>query len=281
METRIMSYTAISYELTGKTALIKLNRPDQMNAWTDAMSTELGLALQQANLDDNVRAIVITGEGRAFCAGADLQAGAGTFAGRTEEEGIEAAGLKDVNPYDVDKPVIAAINGAAVGVGMTYPMMCDIRIVADDAKLGFVFTRRGMMPEFAAHLLVQRVAGLSNAADLLLSGRIFLGSEAAALGIASQSVPKDKVLEVALAKAKEYELTAPVSVAITKRLLWAGLDSSLSEMLKKESPLFDWIGNQADAKEGVMSFMEKREPEWSMSVSRDMPDDLLGSTFKQ
>jgi enoyl-CoA hydratase/carnithine racemase len=269
-----MTYTAITYELIGKTALIKLNRPDQMNAWNDAMSSELGQALTQANLDDYVRAIVITGEGRAFCAGADLQGGANTFAGRTEEQDVDATGLVNVNPYEVDKPVIAAINGAAVGVGITYPMMCDIRIVAADAKLGFVFTRRGMMPEFAAHLLVQRVVGLSNAADLLMSGRIFLGAEAAELGIASRAVPRDQVLEVALSKAKEYELTAPVSVAITKRLLWAGLDSSISDMMHKEDPLFDWIGNQPDAQEGVMSFIEKRDPEWTMSVSRDMPADL-------
>lgn len=267
-----MSYTAISYELVGKTALIKLNRPDHMNAWNDAMSNDLERALSQANLDDNVRAVVITGKGKAFCAGADLQSGSRTFAGREQDK--ENNGAIKINPYNIDKPVIAAINGAAVGVGMTYPMMCDIRIVSEKAKLGFVFTRRGMMPELAAHLLVQRVVGLSNAADLLMSGRIFLGSEAAKLGIASQAVPPENVLEVAMAKAKEYELTAPVSVAITKRLLWDGLDSSIEKMLAKENPLFDWIGNQADAKEGIMSFVEKRNPEWKMSVSRDMPEEL-------
>ena len=268
-----MSYETITFERIKTTALIKLNRPDRMNAWNATMAAELSLGLRQANQDDSIRAVVITGEGRAFCAGADLQGGGDTFAGRSEGDGAEEGrSLENIHPYEIDKPVIAAINGAAVGVGMTYPMLCDIRIAAADAKLGFVFTRRGMIPELASHLLVQRVAGLSNAADVLMSGRIFLGEEAAGMGIVSAALPRDQVLDAAMAKADEYALSAPVSVGITKRLLWQGLHTGMAEMLQKEGPLFAWIGNQQDAKEGVMSFVEKRQPEWKLSVAADMPE---------
>ncbi|HKI74043.1 MAG TPA: enoyl-CoA hydratase-related protein [Pseudomonadales bacterium] len=266
-----MSYTAIQYERIDTTALVTLNRPDKMNTWNATVAGELSLAMDEANNDDAVRAVVITGAGRAFCAGADLERGGDTFAGRGETGARRDAPVKTVHPYQIGKPVIAAINGAAVGVGMTFPMLCDIRIAAEDAKLGFVFTRRGMIPELAAHLLVQRVAGMSNAADVLMSGRIFLGKEAAAMGIVSQALAKENVVEAAMAKAAEYRLTAPASVAITKRLIWQGLSLSMAEMLKKEGPLFAWAGNQPDAKEGVMSFVQKREPAWKMSV-RDIPE---------
>lgn len=266
-----MAYSAIKYERIDTTALVTMNRPEKMNTWNATMAGELSLALDEANKDDAVRAIVITGAGRAFCAGADLERGGDTFSGRDQSGARRDAPPRTVQPYQVDKPVIAAINGAAVGVGMTYPMLCDIRIVAEDAKMGFVFTRRGMIPELAAHLIVQRVAGFSHAADVLMSGRIFLGAEAARMGIASEALPKEQVLEAAMAKAADYRLTAPVSVGIAKRLIWQGLSLSMAEMLKKEGPLFAWAGNQPDAREGVTSFIEKRDPAWKMSV-RDMPE---------
>ena len=269
-----MSYEQILYELSDTTAVVTINRPDKMNTWNADVASELSQALGQANMDDKVRAVVITGAGRAFCAGADLERGEETFAGRDEKKSSNSEAPALLYPYQIDKPVIAAINGAAVGVGMTYPMLCDIRYGAEDAKMGFVFTRRGMMPELAAHVLVQRVAGFSNAADLLLSGRIFRGAEAAQMGIISEALPADQVLDRALAHAAEYRLTAPVSVAITKRLLWQGLSNSVPEMLAKEGPLFAWVGNQEDAKEGILSFVEKREPAWHLSVARDMPDIL-------
>lgn len=268
-----MTFEAIEYERVDTTALVTINRPEKMNAWNTQVANELSEALSQANEDDDVRAVVITGKGRAFCAGADLERGGDTFAGRDNID-APARPLRNVHPYEIDKPVIAAINGAAVGVGITYPLLCDIRFVAADARLGFVFTRRGMIPELASHLLLQRVCGFSNAADLLMSGRIFLGSEAAALGLASQALPAEKVLEAAMEKAAEYRLTAPASVAITKRLLWQGLDISMRDMLKKEGPLFAWAGNQPDAREGVMSFVEKRDPAWQMSAGQ-LPKELL------
>lgn len=268
-----MAYQTLLYEIADHVATITFNRPEKMNTWNAAMAAELSESLQQANDDDAVRAIILTGAGRAFCAGADLERGGDTFAGRDAADEGSSAGrnARNVHPYEVDKPVIAAINGPAVGVGMTYPMLCDIRLAAEHAKMGFVFTRRGMMPELAAHLLVQRVAGFSNAADLLMSGRIFTAEEAADMGLVSKVVPKEELLPTAMAMAKDYVNTAPASVAITKRLLWQGLDSNPRDMMRAEGPAFAWLGNQADAKEGVMSFLEKRPPAWQMSA-KDLPD---------
>ncbi|MEZ5557043.1 MAG: enoyl-CoA hydratase-related protein [Pseudomonadales bacterium] len=265
-------YDTLLYHTDGPVAVVTLNRPERMNAWNATMAAELSAAMTRANEDDSVRAVVLTGAGRAFCAGADLERGGDTFSNRDRTERAPAAA--PVYPYMIDKPVIAAINGSAVGVGMTYPMLCDMRLVAEDAKLGFVFTRRGMMPELGAHLLVQRVAGFSRAADLLLSGRIVRGGEAAALGLASESLPREQVLSRALELAGEYRLTAPVSVAVTKRLLWEGLHTGYDAMRAREDRLFAWLGNQPDAREGIQSFVEKREPAWSMSVTRNRPDLL-------
>ncbi|HSG88805.1 MAG TPA: enoyl-CoA hydratase-related protein [Pseudomonadales bacterium] len=273
------SQAVVRYDVQDHVALVTLNRPERMNAWNQAIANGLSDALTEAQADDRVRAVVITGAGRAFCAGADLEGGGDTFAGRTDDgsrppESDSTTTRQNRYPYQIDKPVIAAINGAAVGVGMTYPMLCDQRFVAEQAKLGFVFTRRGMIPELGAHLIVSRVAGFSNAADLLLSGRIFSGAEAASLGIASRALPADEVLTHALARAGEYTLTAPASVAITKRLLWESLDTSLATMMKREGPLFAWVGNQPDAREGILSFVEKRAPQWTGSAAQGLPDDL-------
>ena len=268
-----MSYETLLYEVDDHVATITLNRPEKMNAWNADVAAKLSLALVQAGEDDAVRAIILTGAGRAFCAGADLQSGGETFSNRDTGGSSAGRNTRNVHPYEIDKPVIAAINGAAVGVGMTYPMLCDIRLASESAKMGFVFTRRGMMPELAAHLLVQRIAGFSNAADLLMSGRIFQADEALQMGLVSEVCPPDKLLETAKAKARDYANTAPASVAITKRLLWKGLDSDPAQMMREEGPAFAWLGNQPDAREGIMSFLEKRPPEWQMSA-RDLPDEF-------
>jgi len=272
-----MTFEALLYDITDNVAIITFNRPEKMNTWNATVAAELSEALQQANGDDAVRAVVLTGAGRAFCAGADLERGGDTFANRqqrqTKEAGDEGRNARNLYPFEIDKPVIAAINGAAVGVGMTYPMLCDIRLAAENAKMGFVFTRRGMMPELAAHLLVQRVAGLSNAADVLMSGRIFNADEAARMGIVSRVLPKEDLLSEAVAMGHDYVNTAPASVAMTKRLLWKGLNSTPADMMREEGPAFAWLGDQADAKEGVMSFLEKRPPEWKMSAA-DIPYDF-------
>ena len=266
-----MTYETLIVEQQENVVIITLNRPERMNAWNATMAAELGESLKQANDDDKVRAIVITGAGSAFCAGADLQRGGDTFAGRDESGQRRADTVPTYYPWQVNKPVIAAMNGSAVGVGLTYPLLCDQRLVAEDAKLGFVFTRRGMIPELASHLLLQRVVGFSVAADLLMSGRMFSGREAAELGLVSAALPKGEVLTAAITMAQAYRHAAPASVAITKRLLWEGLSTSMGDMLKREGSLFAWAGNQPDAKEGVMSFVEKREPEWQLSAARDLP----------
>lgn len=269
-----MEYEAIRFERVGGVALLTLNRPERMNAWTGRMAAELSHALGVCNEDDAVRAVVLTGAGRAFCAGADLDGGGDTFGGFVEGR---ASGRGDpppkVFPWQIDKPVIAAINGHAIGVGITYSMMCDIRMAAEDAKIQFAFVRRGILPELASHTIVARVAGLSNAADLLLSGRVIRGLEAAAMGLVSAALPAAEVLPAALARARDIaENAAPMSVAISKRLLWEGLTASVAEMKAREDPLFAWVAKQPDAREGVVSFLEKRAPRWSLSVAKDKPD---------
>ena len=274
-----MGFETLLYEIADHVCTITFNRPEKMNTWNATVAAELSQAMQDANADAEVRAVVLTGAGRAFCAGADLEGGGDTFAGRqadadsTPQENV-GRNVQNVFPNEIDKPVIAAINGAAVGVGMTYPMLCDIRLASTGAKMGFVFTRRGMMPELAAHLIVQRVAGFSNAADVLLSGRIFTGAEAAEMGLVSKALPPEELLPAAQQMARDYVNTAPASVAVTKRLLWRGLDSNPADMMKLEGPAFAWLGDQPDAKEGILSFLEKRSPDWRLKP-QDIPDDLI------
>ncbi len=267
-----MAYEAILLDVKDGVATITLNRPERMNAWTATMGAELSDALSACNENDEVRALVITGAGRAFCAGADLGRGGETFGGRERRSAPRAEQPRTVYPLHIDKPVIAAINGHAVGVGLTYPMLCDMRLVAEDAKLQFAFVRRGVIPELASHVIVPRVAGFSNASELMLSGRIFLGREAAERGLATRALPADEVLPAALEHAREYASAAPASVAITKRLLWEGLTKTPVEMMRREMQLFAWVGQQPDAREGVVSFLEKRAPEWKLRPSTDLPE---------
>jgi len=254
-------------------ATLTLNRPEAMNAWSGRMAHEVEQALLRCEADDTVRALVVTGAGRAFCAGADLSGGGGSFQGR-EPSGEPQPNARDFPdrfwPFQMTKPVIAAINGHAIGVGITFPMTCDLRIVAEEAKLQFAFVRRGVIPELGSHAIVPRVVGLSRAADLLLSGRMFSGREAAELGLASRALPASEVLPAAVAYAREFRLAAPVAVALSKRLLWESL--GVPEMMKREAPLFAWSGRQTDAREGVVSFLEKREPVWTLRPSVDRPE---------
>ncbi len=267
-----MSYTAILLNVEDGVATITLNRPETMNTWNPAMSLDLGNALAALDKDDAVRAVVITGSGRAFCAGADLSGEAWALNAENREEARAALAFPAVMPYQIRKPVLAAINGHAIGVGITFSMTCDIRIVAEDAKIQFAFVRRGLTPELGSHVIVPRIAGFSVAADLMLSGRMISGKELARLGLASEALPAADVLPAALERARDYKNTAPVSVAITKHLLWQGLTASISEMDESEFSLFQWVCRQPDAAEGVISFMTKRMPEWKMSASKDLPD---------
>jgi enoyl-CoA hydratase/carnithine racemase len=265
-------------------AEVTLNRPDRMNAYTTRMGVELNGYLRECGENDEVRAIIVTGAGRAFCAGADLGKGGATFdrdkdddARKDERERIAA---ERIDPWDVPKPIIAAINGHAVGVGLTLPLQYDLRIVANEAKLGFAFTRRGIMPELASTWIVPRLIGIARACDLMMTGRIFMGDEAARLGLANEAVPKEEVLDRARAIARDIATNcAPVSVAMTKRMIWEHLRvESPSFASERESAALWTLGRSDDAREGVTAFLEKREPKWTMRPSVDLPEiPALGS----
>ncbi|WP_337188191.1 enoyl-CoA hydratase-related protein [Phenylobacterium sp.] len=274
-----MTYEQILVERRGPVALVTLNRPERMNAWTFRLQAELNHAFAAAEADDAVRAVVVTGAGRAFCAGADLSGGSDTFAGAESggmgSEADAARMAKKVQPYRMRTPIIAAINGAAVGAGLTLPMMWDLRVVAEDAKLGFVFNRRGVMPDADLLWTIPRMIGYGPAMDVLLTGRIFDGAEAKAMGLAHRSVPREQVLETALGLARDIaENTAPASVAITKRLMYDFLTEGWSEAARLQREMFDWTGRQPDAREGVMSFVERRPPAWTLSKTKDWPEAL-------
>lgn len=272
-------YTQILVDRDGPVAVVTLNRPDRMNAWTWTMSRELGEAFASLDEDDDCRAIVVTGAGKAFCAGADLGSGGDTFSGEGSSTGSREdarAAARTKRASRTNTPIIAAINGHSVGAGLTMPLEYDIRIVADDAKLGFVFNRRGIMPDADLIWFVPRLIGFTRAMDLLLTGRIFRGAEAAEWGLASRSMPPDEVLPAAIEMGKDIATNvAPVSAAITKRLMYRYLEETDRRAAGREQmELFRWTGQQSDAKEGVMAFLEKRDPEWTMSKTRDLPEQL-------
>lgn len=276
-------YEQILVERDGPVAKVTLNRPERMNAWTWQMYFEFRHAFDQLDLDESVRAIVLTGAGRAFCAGADLGGAGATFSGDSEALGDlkalgESYGGRGRSPEELATPVIAAINGAAVGAGLTMTVPCDIRIAAEDAKLGFVFNRRGVIPDADIIWTVPRMIGFSRAMDILLTGRIFSGAEAAEMGFVSRAVPKEQVVEVAMEAAHDIaKNTGPVSAAVTKKLAWKFFEepdrkAAAAEQLR----LFAWAGQQADAAEGVIAFLQKRDPQWKLSKIKDLPPELAG-----
>jgi enoyl-CoA hydratase/carnithine racemase len=256
-------------------ATIRLHRPERLNAYTVEMGIELFGSLHELDRRDDVRAIVVTGEGRAFCAGADLETGGNTFA--RERAWQAAAELEQkTRPWNMATPVICAINGPAVGIGATMPLAWDIRIASDKAKIGFVFTRRGILAEAGSTWYLPRIIGVSKALELLITGRILTGQEALEYGIVSRVVAHEDLMRVAHELALDIaKNTAPVSVAITKRLVWRQLmDLDPVHAKAYEDRLFDWIGRQPDAAEGVTSFLEKRAPEWTMKKVGDIPGDI-------
>jgi enoyl-CoA hydratase/carnithine racemase len=258
-------------------AEITLDRPQRMNAWTAQMGVELNEHLVRCDQDDAVRAVIVTGAGRAFCAGADLERGGETFAGGGER--TERMAGQTILPWEVRKPIIAAINGAAVGVGITLPLQYDIRIAASDAKLGFLFVRRGVVTELSSTWILPRLVGIARASDLLLSGRIVLGAEAAQLGLVNEAVPTERVLARAREIARDIaENCAPVSVALTKRMIWEHLGGPPpAAVAKREGKTLYALGRMADAAEGVTSFLEKRKPKFTLSPTKDAPSlDPLG-----
>ncbi|MDE0700783.1 MAG: enoyl-CoA hydratase-related protein [Acidimicrobiaceae bacterium] len=266
----------LSATLDDQIAVLTLNRPENLNAFSGAMGRSLTAALRVCDADDDVRVVVITGAGRAFCAGADFSGGAGVF-GTPDRTGdkkppFSSDPLDDFHPWDVRKPVIAAINGHAVGIGLTMTLQCDIRIVADEAKLGIVQVRRGIMADLHSHWTLPRLVGYARAADLILTGRMFNGTEAVQWGLASSCAPAAEVLSQSLELARELAThTAPLSAGISKRLLWMSAPTP-EEINTLERELHLHLMGTADSKEGVMSFMEKRDPNWTLRISRDWPE---------
>lgn len=277
-------YDEILTDDDGGVAVVTINRPDRMNAWTWRLARELQHALATYDDRDDIRAIVVTGAGRAFCAGADLGGGGDTFRGGRSGTGDARAANEalplphDKRPFELNTPVIAAMNGPAVGVGMTMVMEYDIRIAADDAKYGFVFNRRGVVPEVNSQWLVPRLIGLSRGLEILLTGRLFRGRDGAAWGLFSSAHPAERVLDAALEVARDIAVNvAPVSAALVKRNVWMGIgEPDPTTAHARENALFGWTARQLDAREGPVAFVERRDPEWKLRKNTDLPEDLLG-----
>jgi enoyl-CoA hydratase/carnithine racemase len=256
---------------------VTLSRPDRLNAFTEEMLVELLETLDEADADDEVRVVLFTGEGRAFCAGADLGAGGGTFdAGRPSEGGAprDGGGRLTLRLFQCRKPVIAAINGPAVGVGATMTLAMDVRIASEKARFGFVFARRGIVPEACSSWFLPRVVGISQAMEWVATGRIFPAEEALAGRLVSRVVPPDELLPAARTLAREIaENTSAVSVCLSRQLLWRMLGAAHPmEAHRMDSQGIHAMGRSPDAYEGVQSFLEKRPASFPMKVSQDLPE---------
>ncbi len=269
------------YEVVDQIATITLNRPEAMNALTARMGHELVSNLERADGDDDVRVVIVTGEGeKAYCAGADISGGESGFVGEGTAERVRLGDYRDgggqitLAIHRMRKPVIAAINGHAVGIGITMTLAMDMRVVADDAKIGFVFARRGIVPEAASSFFLTRIVGISKAAELCYTGRVFPATAEKDSGLFNYVVPRSEVLAKANELAREIaENTSGVSIALSRAMLWHGLavdDPETAHLIDSKCVL--WTSSNADAAEGVMSFLEKRKPEFKLSPSRDMPE---------
>jgi enoyl-CoA hydratase/carnithine racemase len=276
-----MEYTQIIYSVADHVATITLNRPDQLNAFTGTMMRELIDAFDQVDADDDVRVVIVTGAGRGFCAGADLSGGGETFSKGGSDEipedvGIprDGGGLVSLRIFECTKPVIGAINGAAVGVGVTMTLPMDIRLASEHAKFGFVFARRGIVPEACSSWFLPRLVGISQATEWCYTGRVFSAAEALDGGLVRSVHAADDLLPAARAIAAEIaENTAPVSVALTRQMLWRMLGASHPmEAHRVDSRGILSRGASPDAREGVVSFLEKRPAAFPVKVSDGLPD---------
>jgi enoyl-CoA hydratase/carnithine racemase len=274
-----MAFAEIRYEVADRVATVTLQRPEQLNALTTTMLNELLEAFARADADDEVRAVIVTGAGRAFCAGADLSAGARTFdapargRGPSAEEHRDGGGRVTLRIFELKKPVIAAINGPAVGFGVTLTLPMDVRIASTAARLGFVFARRGVVPEACSTWFLPRLVGISRAAEWVYTGRVFDAEEARAGGLVSRVVAPEALLPAARALAREIaDNTSAISVALARQMLWRmlGADHPL-EAHRVDSQAMFWTGRSADAHEGVSAFLEKRPARFTLRPSQDMP----------
>jgi enoyl-CoA hydratase/carnithine racemase len=285
-----MAFETITYDVAEQILTITLNRPDKLNAFNATMQRELIAAFDAADNDDQVRAIIVTGAGRAFCAGADLSSGADTFDRDARREPVrrladgrvdysdpnirDGGGQVTLRIFKCLKPVIAAVNGPAVGIGVTMQLAMDIRIASEAARFGFVFSQRGIVPEAASSWFLPRIVGISQALEWCYTGRVFPAQEAQAGRLVSKVVPSDELLPAARALAREIATkTAPVSVALIRQMMWRmlGADDPM-EAHKVDSRGIYARGLSEDVREGVMSFLEKRAPDFRNKVSSDMPD---------
>ena len=278
-----MSFQEIRYEVADHVLTITLDRPDRLNAFTPTMQRELIEAFDRSDADDDVRAVIVTGAGRGFCAGADLAGGGSTFDWRERDAGDagvprDGGGQVVLRIFDSHKPVIAAINGPAVGVGITMTLPMDVRIAAAGAKIGFVFARRGIVPEACSSWFLPRVVGISQALEWVETGRVFSAEEALAGGLVRSVHPADDVLGAARAVASEIaEGSAPVSVALARRLMWTMLGAAHPmEAHRADSRAMFARGQSADAAEGVTSFLEKRPAQFTDRVSDGLPELFPG-----
>ncbi len=274
-----MEYKDILYETKDQVLTLTLNRPDKLNAFTSRMMHELLDALDRADADDEVRAIIVTGSGRGFCAGADLSAGSGTFDSREagREVGLEqrrdGGGRVSLRIFDCKKPMIAAINGPAVGVGITATLPMDIRLASERARFGFVFTRRGLVPEACSTWFLPRVVGISRALEWMHSGRVFDAAEALEGGLVRSVYPHAELLPAAWRLAREIaDNASAVSVALARQMLWKmlGADHPMAAH-RVESRAIYAMGASPDGHEGVASFLEKRAPDFKLKPSQHMP----------
>jgi enoyl-CoA hydratase/carnithine racemase len=279
-----MDFQDIAYEVSEGIATITLHRPDKMNAFTGRMMHEIISALDMTDADDNVKVVIFTGSGRAYCAGADLSSGGETFAkGGSDvqtKQGVprDGGGLVSLRIFESLKPVIGAINGAAVGVGVTMTLPMDIRLASDTAKFGFVFAKRGIVPEACSSYFLPRIVGIQKATEWVFTGRVFSAQEALEGGLVRSVHPADELLAVARELAREIaENTAPVSVALSRRMLWRMLGASHPmEAHRADSRGIMERGRSADSKEGVMSFLEKRAAVYPDRVSDGLPNIFPG-----
>jgi len=275
-----MAYKDILYTVKNKILTITLNRPDRLNAFTVRMGDELIDAFDRSDGDDRIRAIIVTGAGRAFCAGADLESGGDTFnfektkGAATDATHRDEGGIIALRIFDSIKPVIAAINGPAVGFGVTMTLPMDIRIASDKARFGLVFTRRGIVPEACSTWFLPRIVGISQASEWVYSGRIFSAEEALKGGLVRSIHAPNDLLVVANDLAREIaDNTSAVSVALSRQMMWRmlGADHPM-EAHKLDSRGMFFTGKSADAREGIRSFLEKREPNFTGKPSTDMPE---------
>ncbi|MFP6641755.1 MAG: crotonase/enoyl-CoA hydratase family protein [Myxococcota bacterium] len=279
-----MAYETLLTDLSDGILTVTLNRPEKLNAFTVQMMLDLIDVYDQADEDDAVRVVVVTGAGRGFCAGADLSSGADTFespkqsgfspGAKGREAPRDGGGCLTLRTFECRKPVVAAINGAAVGVGVTQTLPMDIRLASEKAKFGFVFARRGLVPEAASSWFLPRIVGIAKSMEWVSTGRIFGAEEALSAGLVSEVLPPDGLLPRALELAGEIAAnTSAVSIALSRQMLWRMLGAAHPmEAHRIDSRAIDYLGSAPDAREGVESFLEKRPPRFSMKVSRDMPD---------